>query len=407
MSYRVAHPLFLSTSVSLVVLLSSCSTSNEIVSNFYDDGIYYDSEYGGSWVAEDLGLVPSEESSPAPYSSMESNSEYDYYDPSFVEEMPEVQNSSSVYYGSPGGMMSPFGMSNWNMSFYMGMGSFYSPWANPYMGFYDPFHSMGWGGPMYGYGFNPYYGSFWNPYSPFGSGRGFGSPYGGYYCPSGVGFGNAGFENRPLAGSTGRAYNGPMPNRYNYSTGGKSVSGSGKRDNSPVTSPGSFTADAQPVSSRLRNPSSNQSVNRSANASRSRTSNNMASSRLPDVRNSGTSPQNTASRDRLPARSTTTPNRSAEPVRTRSSNNSWSLPRTSTPRSTESTRSWSRPSSTTTPSRSTQPSRSYEPSSRTRSQPSRTRSNSSSFPSRSTSPSRGSSSRSSGGGSRSSGVIRR
>ncbi|NVK27839.1 MAG: hypothetical protein HWE14_07330, partial [Flavobacteriia bacterium] len=172
MRIRVAPPVFLSLSVTALLVLTSCSSSNEIVSNYYDDGIYYDSQYGGNWMATDLGLTENGETpgiaeAEAPQADQAA---YDYYDPNntdqpFEDEYYDNGYGSQGYYGSPN--------ITFNLGFGMGYG--YNPWYNPYMMYYDPFYpNYGWG---MGFGYNPWYG-YGNPYNPWGYGYGGGYGYG-------------------------------------------------------------------------------------------------------------------------------------------------------------------------------------------------------------------------------------
>jgi hypothetical protein len=162
-------------------VLASCSTGNEITSNFFDDGIYFDPTYRiDPYVAEetqeyiDSNILPD-------YAYSES---FDYYDPNMVS----ATQPSQSYTNYNGGGGSGWGF---NPSFYFGVSfgnSFYNPYSNPYYNPYD----YGFGGyPGYGY---PGYGYPGYGYPGYGYGYpGYGYPGYGYpgYCPSSGGSGNS------------------------------------------------------------------------------------------------------------------------------------------------------------------------------------------------------------------------
>lgn len=208
MKSHIAHKLLRRASTLIIPLVAlSCSSNNDLVSNYYEDGIYYDSEYGGSLLAEELGLAETE--------PVRSGDGYDYYDPNDIQANNATQNNSNfnnrTTYFNTGFGYNPY----WGMGMGMGMGWGY----NPYWGFYNPYFP-----PMYaGY---PYY-------SPWGR------PYWGWYDPwypgfgPGYGYGYWGPRGYPVAeaprGTNGRIYRGAKPNRYNGTPrAGRPVSGSGK-----------------------------------------------------------------------------------------------------------------------------------------------------------------------------------
>lgn len=167
-------------------VFASCSTGNDITSNFFDDGIYFDPTYRMEMYTSsneeevDTNIL-------GDYAYSES---FDYYDPSIVSNTQPMGMNSGFNSGFNSWGMQPsftimFGFGN---SFYNPYG-FGSPFYNPY-GFGSPFYNpwgygMGYPGfyPM-GYG-NPWYGDPWygNPY--------YGMP--GYpgYCPTGAGGGSS------------------------------------------------------------------------------------------------------------------------------------------------------------------------------------------------------------------------
>lgn len=197
-------------SATLLLILGACSGNKDIVSNYYDDGIYHDPTYGGDLLSSQMAA----EMEKSPETPAAPNGNYEYYDPADVDKGIEYHNSNvtnnyygGVSYGS-GSHYPHYGGfscgSPWNYGMRWGHGlSFYygfSPW-------YSPYHYQPWG-----WGYNPWYG--FNPYfygySPY---YGYGPYYGGYYHESGR-------QNR---------YNGhPMPNRHLDSEYRGSLGGSGK-----------------------------------------------------------------------------------------------------------------------------------------------------------------------------------
>lgn len=263
MRFNAAHTRFLAVLLPLGFVLVGCSSSNPIVSNYYDDGIYFDSDYGGNYMAEELGLADNG-STPDPATA--SPDGYDYYDPSYTES----QNNSSwnsrtnMYYAAG---YSPWAQPGFTFGIGMNMGyGYYSPWYSPYMSYYDPFS------PYYGWGYNPYYRRSWcgNPWGPsygWGPGYGWGYPnYGyphyGYGYGYGYGYYPGVYDNtpnrRPASGTNGRTYSGVVPNRYaSAPSGGRTVGGSGKTD---------FPGRTIGTTSRMNTPAGNDlSANNSSN----------------------------------------------------------------------------------------------------------------------------------------------
>ena len=149
-----------------LMLITSCSTSNNLTANLTDDGIYYDPD-----MMEVVDLARKINEDPEYNSQQE---EFDYFDPNDSQSNPDQSNYSSNY-GYNSGWNQNFGFmpnsgfnmgwnSNfgWNMGF--GCGSFYDP-------FYDPFYNPYWGSGYYpmaggfgmpGFGYNPWG---WNGYN--------------------------------------------------------------------------------------------------------------------------------------------------------------------------------------------------------------------------------------------------
>lgn len=411
-------------------------------------------------MAEDLGLLDEETTSS---NSSTSSQDYDYYDPSIVNnDLRNNRNNGQFFNNNP------------NVNIYFGYGfgrnNFgFNPYFDPYWGygwndpFFNPYgfgygYGYGWGyGPSWGWG-SPY--GFYDPWNPWNrwnrwryNNGPYGSPYG--YCPSyyggGNGWGNGGSVGQPVAGTGGRTYFGPTPNRFNVPSGGRTTSGSGKRDfpssTSGVATNDRPTVDRSRTASRLRtlSPEFDQPVQTGGVATRGNT-----------VGRGGASPservvirrasESTPARRPVQEERYTRPVRmtepsvvsrgEAEPVR-RPSNNTreWNQPTRTVEREREAAPSrgswWNE---NTSPSRertapASRPSRNYEPASR--SQPSRnvqpqrsrttpsinrepeqrsrnvTPSRRESSPSRNVSPSRSRGGNSSGNSSRSSNVVRR
>ena len=162
-------------SIACSAIFLACSTGNDITSNYYDDGIYFDPTYGveevvfeeGEWI--DTNALPD-------YAYSES---FDYYDPNGVS-APIPSNGS-------------YSNSNFGYSSYMPTISLSFGFGNPY-GYggygYGGYGDYGYGYPGYGY---PGYG-----YPGYGYGGYPGYGYGGYpgygYCPP-PGYGNSGSNN--------------------------------------------------------------------------------------------------------------------------------------------------------------------------------------------------------------------
>ena len=160
--------------IAFSAVLASCSTGNEITSNYFDDGIYFDPSYRiDPYVAEETEEYIDSDVLPD-YAYSES---FDYYDPNMVSAT--QSNQSYANYNNGGG-------SGWFFSpsffFRMSFGnSFYNPYRNSYYNPYDYGYGgyPGYGYPGYGYGYGyPGYG-----YPGYGYGSsGYGYPG---YCPSG------------------------------------------------------------------------------------------------------------------------------------------------------------------------------------------------------------------------------
>jgi len=162
-------------SIATSAIFMACSSGNDITSNYYDDGIYFDPTYGvqAATVEE---VEPVDSNALPDYAYSES---FDYYDPNGVSAPIPSQNS----YANSGYGGSSF-LSNVSLSFGFG-NSFYNPYGYGYGGFGD----YGYGYPGYGYGGYPGYG-----YPGYGYGGYPGYGYGGYpgygYCPPGYGGGS-------------------------------------------------------------------------------------------------------------------------------------------------------------------------------------------------------------------------
>lgn len=180
--------------LSFSAVLASCSTGNEITSNYFDDGIYFDPTYKIDPYAVEESQEYIDSSNVLPdYAYSES---FDYYDPNMVS---ATQPNQSYTNFNGGG-------SNWGFSpsIYVGMSfgnSFYNPYGYPYYNPYDYGYGgfPGYGYPGYGYGY-PGYG-----YPGYGYGYpGYGYPGYGYpgYCPPG---GSGGTINTNLNGWIGNS----------------------------------------------------------------------------------------------------------------------------------------------------------------------------------------------------------
>jgi len=152
--------VFLSLSA---LLFWQCGTQNKVASNYYDDGLYFDPSY------ENL-VYGDENDEPI---TPESSTTEDYYEPGQYTSPYDQGSNSGSFYGNAG-MNSMYGYNGWNSGLSMSMG--YS-WGTPMYGYgYDPFYG-GYGSPYYPY--YPYYGMGYNPYCPgYGGFPGYG--YGGY-----------------------------------------------------------------------------------------------------------------------------------------------------------------------------------------------------------------------------------
>ncbi len=161
-------------------VFASCSTGNDITSNYFDDGIYFDPTYRiDSYVAEeteeyvDSNVLPD-------YAYSES---FDYYDPNMVSAT--QPNQSYTNYGGGG--------SRWQFRplIYIGMSfgnSFYNRYGSSFYNPYDYHGYPGYGYPGYGYG-----------YSGYGyPGYGYGYPV---YCPSN-GYGSSNSNPNGWAGNS-------------------------------------------------------------------------------------------------------------------------------------------------------------------------------------------------------------
>jgi len=165
-------------SIASSALFLACSTGNDITSNYYDDGIYFDPTYGIETVYVEEEVQTDTNALPD-YAYSES---FDYYDPNGVS--------------APISSQSSYSNSNYSYSSFM-------PTIRIIFGFGNPYrYGYGYGGYGYGdYGYGyPGYGYPGYGYPGYGYGYG-GYPgygYGGYpgygYCPP-SGYGNSGSNN--------------------------------------------------------------------------------------------------------------------------------------------------------------------------------------------------------------------
>lgn len=111
------------SSISLGLVLSSCNSSNRVVSNFYEDGIYYNPAIGNMPKGS---LASNEENRKEEASAVE-----DYFDPNYKSSEKTIINNN--YY--PGGFNSMWGMGfspAWGMGFYPTWGMGFNPmWMRP------------------------------------------------------------------------------------------------------------------------------------------------------------------------------------------------------------------------------------------------------------------------------------
>ena len=151
------------------VVLMSCSSGNEMVNNFYEDGIYYDESYGGHAVSSSFDSDQDQYNTPN-YDPLNQDQQYDYYSPDDV-------NSDRVYTPSGGGgntttiinynvgWGSPYsrfdmmygGYSGWGFGYGVGFGYGYNSWGYPGYG-YPHYGNPYWGNPYWG---NPYWGGYY------------------------------------------------------------------------------------------------------------------------------------------------------------------------------------------------------------------------------------------------------
>ncbi len=167
-------------SISIGLVLSSCNSSNRVVSNFYEDGIYYNPAIGNMPKGS---LASNEQNQREQASAVE-----DYFDPNFKSSESTIVNNN-FYSGGFNPMWSMGFNPMWGMGFNpmwmrpgfsmgigwgMGWNSWgmgwrsswmYNPWMwDPWMGsmMWDPFwgHPMAWGNPW----MNPWHPGFgWGP----------------------------------------------------------------------------------------------------------------------------------------------------------------------------------------------------------------------------------------------------
>ncbi|MFN3951347.1 MAG: hypothetical protein ACK4KT_02975 [Thermaurantimonas sp.] len=119
-------------SISLGLVLSSCNSSNRVVSNFYEDGIYYNPAIGRMTKGS---LASNEQNQREEASAVE-----DYFDPNYKSQEQTVINNN--FY--PGGFNPMWGMGfqpMWGMGFYPMWGMGFNPmWMRPGLSF-----GIGWG----------------------------------------------------------------------------------------------------------------------------------------------------------------------------------------------------------------------------------------------------------------------
>lgn len=169
--------------VAIVLVLGSCASQNDIATNYYADGIYFDPEYAKALPQTETEQVDT---------MVIAEEGYDYYEPGtytspYEQELPGSGWDNSASFSN---WYSPMSMgtsinfcfgNSWGMPYgndfyspYGGGGMMYPPYYNPY----NPYMMPG------GWGYNPYMMSGWGPYNPM-----WGYP-GSYYPPYGGG-GNA------------------------------------------------------------------------------------------------------------------------------------------------------------------------------------------------------------------------
>jgi len=150
---KAMHKIYPLVTLAYAILLASCGSVNDVATNYYSDGIYFDPEYGN---------VIAETDEPEQNSATPSD-RFDYYEPGT--------------YSNP--YEQPLNNSGWNTGY--GMNNCYSPWGwNTSMNFYLGYT---WGTPGWGYPYDPYYGM----YSPYYGYSGWGYP--GWNMGMGYGWG--------------------------------------------------------------------------------------------------------------------------------------------------------------------------------------------------------------------------
>lgn len=144
--------------------LTACSTGNEVASNYYDDGIYFDPSYGNA-----VASSYTEQSSPYYGSRFEDTTalpdyvyseSFEYYDPNAANEY--VLEESYGSYGT--NVNSAFSNINWNFIFSFGNSPYgygYQDYGYGYPGYpsygYPTYGYPGYGYGYPGYGYNPTY----------------------------------------------------------------------------------------------------------------------------------------------------------------------------------------------------------------------------------------------------------
>ena len=273
------------------LILASCSSQNDIATNYYADGIYFDPDYRNVTKA-----VTNEQ----PESEAIAEESFDYYEPGtynspYEQQLPGSGWSNNGNYG--GG----YGTSGWGSSMNMGFGN---SWGNPYYPYGDmyPYGGM-YSGYYNPYAFNPYmYNPFmFNPYCGFGGfyGGGFYNPYNpwgypsyGYYPDnrSGNSFHDYYSGNQPDIIIRGGSN--PRPTRNTAGTTGRGGSGSTSNGRREVQTPSSTTTSDVTAAERMARTQKTTTTSASrlrsqATQQRMRTYANQASAPKTDARSAG------------------------------------------------------------------------------------------------------------------------
>jgi hypothetical protein len=391
------------------LILASCSSQNEIATNYYADGIYFDPDYRN---------VTKTVTNEQPDSQAMAEESFDYYEPGTYNSPYEQQLPGSGWSGggSFGSMYSPMG---WGSYMNMGMGyswgnSYYPygdmyPYGGMYSGYYNPF---GYNPYMYNpYIFNPYCGyggfygggGFYNPFNPFGY------PGYGYYPDNGAGNGFHDYYSGNQPDILIRGGSNPRPTRNsggNTSRGGGS--GNDNKGRREVQTPTSTTTANVTASERLgqRQKTTTTSASRlrsQVTQQRSRTFANETNAPKTDARSAGEARQlyEKTTRTQQPNRNQSSTR--ATSTRTQTQNTASDNAGNSSMRNSNLARQTQRVINNTSSGQT--PSRTYTPQTRTRTYTPRSTNENQSTPSRmnSTRSSSPSSGGSSGGGRSSSG----